>query len=103
MRLAVFDICPTGDPIDQRIDSELVEIDLELVRLACGRQSNLETACLYLPDQLKDAIERPRKAGILCGKAHLAASLILYAAFPDNAQTDLILSERRAKEARRYP
>jgi hypothetical protein len=34
MRLAVFDICPTGDPIDQRIDSELVEIDLELVRLA---------------------------------------------------------------------
>ena len=59
MRLAVFDICPTGDPIDQRIDSELVEIDLELVRLACGRQSNLETACLCLPDQLRDAIERP--------------------------------------------
>jgi hypothetical protein len=97
MRLAVFDICPTGDPIDQRIDSELVEIDLELVRLACGRQSNLETACLYLPDQLRDAIERPRKAGILCGKAHLAASLILCASFPDSAATAFILSEDSPK------
>lgn len=34
MRLAVFDICPPADPINQRIDPELVEIDLDFVRLA---------------------------------------------------------------------